>query len=114
MSYKHPLERGFVQFKVPKKDHNEIFEHRQIKWTCRYEYFISENSIEMHKYISLRAKLVNVLLYPLNLILYGLSSFKDVNDDFYKIWFQRKTASYSSDYISKNHNSYNKLKKYAE
>ena len=40
-TYKSPIDSGYTQFKLTKKQHNALFKYRQIKWQDGYEYYYS-------------------------------------------------------------------------
>lgn len=37
--YSNPIERGYTMFRLTKRQHNNLFKYRQIKWSDRYDYY---------------------------------------------------------------------------
>ena len=59
--YQDPLTKGYKQFKLSRKQHNKLFEHRQIKWFDKYKYYYNDNSILLHRYYNLLFIVLNIV-----------------------------------------------------
>lgn len=99
MTYKHVklTDRGYKQFKLPRKVHKEIFIHRPLNWHTSYKYYIKDDVIILHKFTSLLGVIVNTLLYPVTLILGGLNNLTEINREYYSMYNQEKTGSFGAD-----------------
>lgn len=101
MSYvfKYTEANGFKQVNVSKRDHNQVFKNRRIKWYEKYEYFLNEETDQfvMINLTNLPAKLLSTALYPVALILNGVVNYKELNREIYNMWNQKETGSFSGD-----------------
>jgi len=101
MSYEfqYTKENGYQQVQVSKKDHNAMFEYRQIKWYQKYEYYLNEERghFVMICLTSVSAKLVNILGYPVMVLLHGLANYKDINQYLSDMWNEKERGKFSGD-----------------
>ncbi|EJG0999625.1 hypothetical protein C4G52_RS22205 [Vibrio parahaemolyticus] len=101
MSYEfqYTKENGYQQVQVSKKDHNAMFEYRQIKWYQKYEYYFNEERghFVMICLTSFPAKLVNLLGYPVMLLLHGLANYKEINQEISDQWHEKERGHFSGD-----------------
>lgn len=98
--YKDPLDEGFREFTLSKKDHNSLFENRQIKWWMKYEYYLKDNTIRMYQLPTKLVCILGTLLYPVAVVYYGFSNYKDVwKESVTEMWNAKKCGSFSSDEI---------------
>ncbi|EJB8454890.1 hypothetical protein MW332_004738 [Vibrio parahaemolyticus] len=98
-TFRYTEENGYKQVFMSKKDHNSLFEYRQVKWNYKYEYLLNEETghFVMLRLASLPAKLLVTISYPLIVILHGLVNYKEVNREIQMIWSQKKNGSFSAD-----------------
>lgn len=104
--YKDPLTQGYRRVRLSKAQHNNLFPNRKIKWTDKYEYYLSEDMFLLHKYLSLPAVVLNILLFPISLLCFGLSNFKDVLREHKEILSQKKYGKFSGDACYKSDEDY--------
>ncbi len=109
--YKDRIEDGYKRFYLTKKEHNKLFPKRKVKWIFKYEYYISENRIILDKFTSLRAKIFNVVMFPVVIFLEGFLNFKDIARDYKKMFNEKKYGSFSSDYVQVGCDTYDEVKK---
>lgn len=98
--YENPLDQGYKQFTLTKKQHNKLFQYRQKTWKNKFEYYYNEQEVILHKFTSLIAIVLNFLLFPLSVLLNGLKEFKDVAESHRKLFNEKKYGSFSGDSIS--------------
>ena len=97
--FQYTKENGYQQVKVFKKDHNAMYQYRQIKWFDKYEYYLNEERghFVMIRFMALPAVLLNTLAYPLLVLMNGLVNYKDINRSMRQIWNPKKLGSFSCD-----------------
>lgn len=107
--YKNPLKNGYKQFKLSKKQHNEIFKHGKLRWIDRCEYYYNDNDILIHKFASLFAKILVTVMFPINILMYGLKNFKEIITEYKEMYNEKKYGSFVSDSIPSNADTYKKV-----
>lgn len=100
--YVNPLDNGYKKFKLSKKTHNKLFEHRQIKWYDKYEYYYNDKRIIMHRFYNPLAIILNTLFFPITILVHGLINTKECWLDLKKSYNQKKYGTFSSDDINNN------------
>ena len=63
--YKNPLDEGYKKFKLTKKQHNQLFKHKQIKWLDKYEYYINEDGVILHRFYNWKVIILNTIFFPI-------------------------------------------------
>lgn len=104
--YKSPLEQGYKQFKLTKKQHNKLFKNRLIKWCDRYEYYYNNNEVILHRFGNWKAIIIQTILFPVYLLLYG---YIDIKDEFKEIYNQKKYGAFLSDSVTNGSNLYKEI-----
>jgi hypothetical protein len=107
--YKNPLNNGFKQFKLTKKQHNQLFKYRQIKWYDTYKYYYNDKVIELHKFYNWKAIVISTILFPISILFEGLGNIKDSIKSIKKMYNQKETGYFSGDSIWKDSELYNKI-----
>lgn len=59
------LDNGYKQIYLTKKQHNSIFCHRKIRWNDKYEYYINNDNVIIHRYVNVIGIFVMVLSFPM-------------------------------------------------
>lgn len=101
--YITPESQGLTKIKVTKENHNKVFTYRKrtffksLIW--KYEYFADDKKIRVENVPTFLAKVLVILLFPLHLIIYGTSNYKDVISDTKKLLNARKYGSFASDTV---------------
>lgn len=90
--YKNPLKEGYR--KVPKNKYKEII--NQYNWKAKYEVYENDNCYLINQFEPFWIVLVNIILLPLLIILYGVFETKEIFADIYGLMFQKKTGSFLS------------------
>ena len=107
--YRNPLDNGYKKFKLSKKQHNQIFKYRQIKWIDKYEYYYNDRQIILHKFYNPLSVAINTLLFPISILANGYLHFKDCWKDLKSLYHQKQCGSFISDSISNGTDTYNKI-----
>jgi len=109
--YNNPLDQGYKQFYLTKKQHNKLFKHRKIKWHDKYEYYYNDNCILLHKFYNLKAIVLSTILLPIIVLIEGLANIKETMYDYKRLFNQKKIGSFSGDNIWSNTDMYNEVMK---
>ena len=104
--YENPLDLGYKSFKLTRKQHNAIFEHRQIRWFDKYEYYYDDKQIILHKFYSFSAVILSTVAFPIGIFINGYSEAKD---DLSRMWHQKERGSFISDPVRYKTTKYNKI-----
>ena len=96
--YVNPIDMGFVKFTLTKKQHNELFQYRQLKWYDKYEYYYSHDYIIIHKFYSTPIIFLNIILFPILIFMEGYSEAKRIS---IRALNQKKYGSFISDTVSR-------------
>jgi hypothetical protein len=107
--YQNPLENGYKQFYLTKKQHNSLFKYRQIRWFDKYEYYYNDNCLILNRFYNRRSILVSTVLFPVTVLLNGLMNYKECWEDLKKMYNQKEYGSFSGDHISNGTDTYNKI-----
>jgi len=109
--YKNPLDKGYKQFYLTKKQHNKLFEYRQIKWHDKYEYYYNDKHILLHKFCNWKGILFTTIILPVIVLYEGVSNFKEIMIEYKELFNQKKCGSFSGDDIWNGTDMYNKVMK---
>ncbi|PHA03036.1 hypothetical protein COE51_01450 [Bacillus pseudomycoides] len=107
--YQNPTERGYIKFKLTKKQHNKIFGYRKMRWLDRYEYYYNEDTVILHRFVNWKGILFCTLLFPVTIFMVGLSNFIEVWSDMLSLYKQKETGSFISDHVWKNEKKFNQI-----
>ena len=108
--YKNPLDEGYKKFKLTKKQHNQLFKHRQIMWFDKYEYYINEHEVLLHKFYNWKVIILNTIFFPIVVLLNGIVNFKECCIEMKKLYNQKKYGYFISDYIYSGTETYEQIK----
>lgn len=97
--YVDPVENGYKQFKLTKKQHNELFKYRKITWADKYDYYDNGNHILIHKFINWKGVLYCTLTVPVAVLLNGVVNFKEILKELKELYNQKESGSFSSDIV---------------
>jgi len=112
--YNDPLTRGYTKFKLTKKQHNEIFPKRKLNWSSSCEYYYTEDKVLIHRFVSPLAVVVNVLWFPISVVMNGLGEFKEILREYKRLFNQKQTGYFSTEFVYKDDEKFNKLKRIKE
>lgn len=107
--YVDPLSNGYKRFFLAKKQHNELFKYDQLHWFTRYEYYISDDRIIVNRFTHPVAIAINLILFPLSLLLHGMVNFKESWTDHKKLLNEKKHGSFLSEIVWARTNTYKKI-----
>ncbi|HCE3428274.1 TPA: hypothetical protein NG603_004451 [Vibrio parahaemolyticus] len=98
-TFRYTEENGYKKVHMSKKDHNALFVYRQIKWNCKYEYLLNEQTghFVMLRLASLPAKVLLIVCYPLIVLLNGLANIKEVNKEVRDLFLPKENGSFTAD-----------------
>lgn len=108
--YKNPLDEGYKKFKLTKKQHNQLFKHRQIMWFDKYEYYINEHGVLLHKFYNWKVIILYTIFFPIVVLLNGIANFKECCTEMKKLYNQKKYGYFISDYIHSGTETYEQIK----
>lgn len=101
--YKNPEENGYIKFSISNKEQNEIFKYRKSKWSYNYEFYANDSHIIMYQIPNTLGCIACTFLFPIALILEGLSNYKEVYKDMIlRTWQCKKYGAFSGDDIYKD------------
>lgn len=113
-TYDDPLERGYKQFKLTKKQHNILFPKRKRDWKTRYEYYYNKDRVIMQCFTSHTAIIVTTLLFPILILFAGLYNFKEAILEMKWMYNEKKYGKFSEDWISRGQHRKGDNEKYFE
>lgn len=100
--YECPTERGFRRFKISKKDQNRIFKYRKASWSCKYEFYVLDDTVIMHKLPSKKLCVLATAMLPMAILLLGVMNYKKIyRECIVDTWRAKEVGSFSSDGIRK-------------
>lgn len=108
--YEDPRNNGFKKVTITKEQHNELFQYQQITWKMRYEYYIKDTAIEIHRYSSIWLKMYNTMMFPVVLLFAGLSNFDSVIQEYKHHYCEQKYGAFTNDTVFKNTKRYDLFK----
>jgi hypothetical protein len=97
--YRSPLENGYIQVYLSRKDLNKLFPNRKVKWCHSYEYYYKQDAFRMDRFTSALGKIVNVFLFPFYIIMRGLNAFKRISEEYRRMFNEKKYGAFSSDFV---------------
>lgn len=102
--YIPPESQGLVKIKVSKDNHNAVFTYRKRTFFkslfYKYEYFANDTKVRVECIPTSLCKILAVALFPVHLLLYGVSNYKEIVLDTKKIVNARKYGAFSSDIVT--------------
>jgi hypothetical protein len=107
--YINPIDQGYTRFKLTKKQHNEIFKNRKLKWNGRCEYYYNDKQIIIHTFTNWKAILLTTILLPMFILLNGIANIKEIWEELLELYNQKETGSFISDFVSKTDPKYNQI-----
>lgn len=97
--YDNPTDEGYIQIKLTTKEHNKIF--RTYKKGIKYEVYESKYCYRRDSFEPLWMSVINIILYPVSLLINGLSNIKELNSEIYSSFNQKQTGHFYSEYTYK-------------
>ena len=107
--YENPINQGYKQFKLTKKQHNYLFPNRKKVWKNKFEYYYNDNNIILHLFASKRVIIANTIMFPTIVLINGLGEIKEIIKTFKGLYQQKKYGSFSGDSIWSNSELYDKI-----
>ena len=100
--YENPIENGYTQIYIPRKKWNKLYPYAKLHWSQYNEYYINGNSLLIHKFYYTYICYLNLLFFPIMLLLVGLANYREVWDENIKLLNQKKYGSFSSNTVWKS------------
>lgn len=97
--YVNPINKGYLQFKLTKKQHNKLFPKQKKKWYNKYEYYYKADHILLHEFTSTPSKIIVSLLLPFTILFYGIKNTKQVLIEFKRMLNEKKYGAFVSETI---------------
>ena len=108
--YTSPLDDGYKQIFLTKNQHNRLFLYRKMRWCDRYEYYINDEKLIVHRFVNVFGIIVMTLLFPVSIFNAGFQNAKDVSLELKHMYSQKKYGVFSSDVCYKGSNTYEQIK----
>jgi hypothetical protein len=105
-SYKDPTETGYKRFKLTKKQHNQLFPNRKVRWFCRYEYFYNDWYVLLHQFTNWKGIVVNTLLAPVLVLMYGIVEMKR---EYKRLYNEKELGAFSSNTVRSKSEKYDEI-----
>jgi hypothetical protein len=102
INYQYTKPKGIQTF-LTGKELIQLFPNKTSYKHAYVEVYVTENQITLHYFLRNYAKVINILYYPIVILLNGISNIKNVNRDYRRMFNEKETGAFSSDII------YNKL-----
>jgi hypothetical protein len=109
--YKNLLEQGYKQFKLTKKQHNELFPICCKKVWNKFEYYYNDNHIILHQFASPIVIVLTVIVFPIIVLINGFGNIKEIIREYRDAFNQKKYGNFISDTVWSNTETYNKIMK---
>lgn len=105
-TFEYTKENGYREATLSGKLQNKLFKYRKSSYKTKYVYFVNEDIgvIEMCAFCPVYLKIIGTLLYPVWLLLYGVSNYKEINKEISDVWNEKERGKFSGDTISKTMN----------
>lgn len=94
--YVCPTTEGYRKVNLSAEDHNKHFPAYPLKWYHKFEYYESDKAIKFERFMSWPAVAISWILFPISLMSYGLSNFKETWIDHVKLLNQKKYGVFIS------------------
>lgn len=115
-TYENPVDHGYKRFKLSRKDHNNLFPNRKISFLSqlrfKYEYYYSDSFIKIQKFITIPYIMLATVLAPIAFIFYGIANFKELVNEYKRVYNQKKYGSFMSDTIWSTSSVYKTIKQW--
>lgn len=100
--YKCPTEYGMKKVKVTRKQHNEMFNKRKLKWGQRAEYYIDleKDRGEIHFFANNLGIIVTILLFPMLVLINGIGNIKELIDEYSEFFNKKEKGAFTKDSFS--------------
>ncbi len=101
--FKYTPENGYYMAKMSRKEHDKLFEKRQINIWQSYTYAINEEKghIVMMRHASPLAIALSIVAYPFIMLIHGIANYKEINDEYKRAVRWKHYGSFSCDEIRK-------------
>lgn len=105
--FKYTPENGYYMATMSWKEHNKLFEKRQVNIWQQYTYAVNEDKghIVMMRHASPLAIVLSILAYPFITLIHGISNYKEINDEYKRNLNWKRYGSFCCDEIIKREGS---------
>lgn len=101
--FKYTPENGYYMAKMSRKEHNKLFEKRQVNIWQSYAYAVNEEKgrIVIMRHASPLAIALSIVAYPFIMLIHGIANHKEINDEYSRALNWKQRGSFSCDEIRK-------------
>ena len=98
--YRDLLKEGYLKIKLTPNEHKEIF--RSYNKRVKYEVYEDKNTFIRERYTPSWVKIINIILYPILLLIHGIGNIKELNEDIQCLFNEKQGGHFIKDYIYKS------------
>lgn len=98
--YKNLINEGYMKIKLSPSEHKRIFKNYNRKY--KYEVYENNNSYIRQRFYPLWIVILNTILYPISILVYGISNIKEINSEIYELIHQKKTGKFYKEIVYKS------------
>jgi hypothetical protein len=101
--FKYTPENGYYMAKMSRKEHNKLFEERQVNIWQSYTYAVNEDKghIVMMRHASPFAIGLSILAYPFIMLIHGIANYKEIHGEYKRNINWSRYGSFCCDVIRK-------------
>ena len=107
--YEDPLERGYQKIFLTKKQHNELFPKRKMRWHDKYDHYIKEDDFLMECTKNKLFIVMATLLLPLVMLLSLIQS-KEIFNEYKSLFKQKSLGNFTLDNLSSETKTFQKIR----
>lgn len=97
--YKSPTEEGYIKFKLTQKEHKDILPNRKITFFTKLDAYYKDTGVTIHYTATSLGKAIQMILFPVSVLLYGVSKLKEIVKDHRDMLFPKKYGSFTSIWV---------------
>lgn len=98
--YKSPIDEGYKKIKLTPDEHKRIFKNYNRKY--KYEVYENNNSYIRQRFYPLWIVILNTILYPISILVYGVSNIKEINSEICGLIHQKRTGKFYKEIVYKS------------
>ena len=98
-TYKNPIDQGYERIKLNKKEYENIFRDHESNKHTRKEFYKKDNIYVVHYFTPWWVKILNMILYPILIILHGFSNIKEINREISDMFHEKERGKFYSNYM---------------
>lgn len=111
--YKNPLDHGYRKIFFTKKQHNELFSKRRIRWFDKYDYYINRDHFIMECSYNTLFIIFATIALPFVCLL-SLINIKEILKEYTRLYKQKEKGNFSMDDVYVSSELFSKIKSIAK